>query len=62
MVREVTGQSRAIPAASLLALALGAAAFDAVARCTGDGRLMVGRLLIKKARLGALEVDELQIA
>ena len=60
MVREVTRQSKAVPAASLLALALGAAAFGAVAiGALAIGRLAVGRLTIKKARFGALEVDEL---
>jgi hypothetical protein len=62
MAREVTGRSKAIPAASLLAFALGAAAFGAVAiGALAIGRLAVGRLAIKKARSGALEVDELTV-
>ncbi len=44
MAREVTGRSKAIPAARLLALALGAAAFGAVAiGALAIGRLAVGR-------------------
>jgi hypothetical protein len=62
MVREVMRQSKAVPAAGLLALALGAAAFGAVAiGALAIGRLVVGRLVIKKARFGALEVDELTV-
>jgi hypothetical protein len=62
MAREVTGRSKAIPAARLLALALGAAAFGAVAiGALAIGRLAVGRLVIKKARFSALEVDQLTV-
>ncbi len=62
MVREVTRQSKAVPASSLLALALGAAAFGAVAiGALAIGRLAVGRLVIKKARFSALEVDDLTV-
>jgi hypothetical protein len=62
MAREVSSQSKALPAASLLALALGAAAFGAVAiGALAVGRLAVGRLVIKKARFGVLEVDELTV-
>jgi hypothetical protein len=55
MAREVTGQSKAVSAASLLALARGAAAFGAVAiGALAIGRLAVGRLVIKQPRFGAL--------
>jgi hypothetical protein len=50
------------PAASLLTLALGAAAFGAVAvGALAIGRLAIGHLVIKKARFAALEVDELTV-
>ncbi len=59
MRREVTSRPNAIPATSLLALALGAAAFGAIAvGALAIGRLAVGRVAIKKARFGTLEVDE----
>ena len=62
MARDVTRRSNAVPAASLLALALGVAAFGAVAiGALAIGRLAVGRMVIKKARFGALEVDELTV-
>ena len=62
MARDITGQSKAVPAASLLALALGAAAFGAVViGALAIGRLAVGRMVIKKARFGVLEVDELTV-
>jgi hypothetical protein len=62
MAREVTRQSKAIPGASLLALALGTAALGAVAiGALAIGRLVVGHLVIKKARFGALEIDELTV-
>ena len=62
MSREVKVQSRAISTASLLTLAAGAAAFGAVAiGVLAIGRLAVGRLVIKKARFGVLEVDELTV-
>ena len=45
-----------------MALALGVAAFGAVAiGALAIGRLVVGHLVIKKARFGALEVDELTV-
>ena len=62
MARDVTRRSKAVPATSLLALALGAAAFGAVAiGALAIGRLAVGRMVIKKARFGTLEVDELTV-
>jgi hypothetical protein len=62
MAREVTARSKAIPGAGLVALALGAAAVGAVAiGAVAIGRLAVGGLVIKKARFGALEVDELTV-
>jgi hypothetical protein len=62
MARELTGSSRTAPAASLLALALGAAACGALAiGALAIGRVAVGRLAIKKARFGAIEVDELTV-
>jgi hypothetical protein len=62
MARDIRGQSKAVPAASLLALALGAAAFGAVAiGALASGPHGVGRMVIKKARFGALEVDELTV-
>jgi hypothetical protein len=62
MAHQVTGRSKALPGASLLALALGAAAFGAAAiGALAIGRLVVGSLVIKKARFGALEVDELTV-
>jgi hypothetical protein len=62
MAREVIRQADAVPATSLLALALGAAAFGAVAvGALAIGRVAIGRLVIKKARFGALEVDELTV-
>jgi hypothetical protein len=62
MAGEVSRQSKAVPAGSLLALALGAAAVGAVAiGALAIGRLVVGRLVIKKARFGVLQVDELTV-
>src|SRR5580658_3875540 len=62
MARDIRGQSKAVPAAGLLALALGAAAFGALAiGALAIGRLAVGRMVIKKARFGALQVDELTV-
>jgi hypothetical protein len=62
MARLVTGQSKVISTASLLALALGAVAFGAAAiGVLAIGRLVVGRVVIKKASFGALEVDELTV-
>jgi hypothetical protein len=54
MAREVMDRSKTGPATSLLALAVGAVAFGALAI-----GVVVGRLVNKKARFGALEVDEL---
>jgi hypothetical protein len=62
MARDVADRSRSSPAASLLAFALGAAAIGAVAiGALAIGRLAVGRLVIRKARFGTLEVDELTV-
>jgi hypothetical protein len=62
MARDVVARSKALPGAGLLALALGAAAVGAVAiGAVAIGRLAVGGLVIKKARFGALEVDELTV-
>jgi hypothetical protein len=62
MARDAIRQSDAVPATSLLALALGAVALGAIAiGAVAVGRLAVGRLVIKKARLGTLEVDELTV-
>jgi hypothetical protein len=62
MVRDVAARSKANPGTGLLALALGAAAVGAVAiGAVAIGRLAVGGLVIKKARFGALEVDELTV-
>ena len=62
MARDVAARSRANPGVGLLALALGAAALGAVAICAvAIGRLAVGGLVIKRARLGTLEVDELTV-
>jgi hypothetical protein len=59
---EVSVRSKAIPATSLLAAAVGAVAFGAFAiGAVAIGRLAVGRLVIKRARFGALEVDELTV-
>src|SRR5262249_28901898 len=50
----------AVPAGSMIALAMGAAAFGAVAAgAPAIGRLALGRVTVKKARFQALEVDEL---
>ena len=62
MARDVAARSKANPGVGLLALALGAAAVGAVAiGAVAIGRLAVGGLVIKKARFGALEVDELTV-
>jgi hypothetical protein len=61
MAREVIRRSRP-PATRLLALALGAAAVGAVAiGALAIGRLAIGRLAIKRARFGAVEVDDLVV-
>jgi hypothetical protein len=57
MAREAASQSKPLVATHMLALALGALAIGALA----IGRLAVGRLVIKEARFGALEVDELRV-
>jgi hypothetical protein len=62
MAREVIRRSRPPRTATLLALALGAAAVGAIAiGALAIGRLAVGRLAIKRARFGALEVDDLVV-
>jgi hypothetical protein len=62
MAREVTRRSPAARTSTLLALALGAAAVGAVAiGALAIGRLAVGRLAIRRARFGALEVDDLVV-
>lgn len=62
MAREVMGRPKAVSAASVLALALGAAALGALAiGALAIGRLAIGGLAIKKARFGALEVDDLTV-
>jgi hypothetical protein len=62
MQREIMVRPNAVPAVSLLGLALGAAAFGAIAiGAVAIGRLAIGGLVIKKARFRALEVDELTV-
>jgi hypothetical protein len=62
MGREVTGRSNPTPAASLWGLALGAAALGAVAiGALAIGRHAGGPLVINKARIKALQVDELTV-
>jgi hypothetical protein len=62
MARDVAARSKANSGVGLLALALGAAAVGAVAiGAVAIGRLAIGGLVIKKARFGALEVDELTV-
>ena len=63
MGRKVARQPKSLPVAgSLLALALGAAAVGAIAvGALAIGRMAVGGLVIRKARFGALEVDELTV-
>jgi hypothetical protein len=62
MAREVIRRFRPPRTTSLLALALGAAAVGAVAiGALAIGRLAVGRLAIRRARFGALEVDDLVV-
>ena len=62
MARELTSQPKATPGASLLALALGAAALGAVALgALAIGRVVVNGLVIKRARFGAIEVDDLTV-
>src|SRR5262245_7306558 len=57
MPRDIVRRAEAIPATSMIALAIGAAAFGAVA----VGRLALGGMTVKKARFQALEVDELTV-
>jgi hypothetical protein len=57
VMREVMSRSHPAPTAQVLALALGAAALGVVA----IGALAIGHVAIKKARFGALEVDELTV-
>src|SRR5262245_46809002 len=62
LARDLARRSESAPAASLLAIALGAAAVGAVAiGALAIGRLAIGRMTVKKARFGALEVDELTV-
>ncbi len=62
MAREVSRRSPAARTANLLAFALGAAAVGAFAiGALAIGRLAIGRLAIKRARFGALEVDDLVV-
>jgi hypothetical protein len=61
MPREIIRRAEAVPATSMIALAIGAAAFGAVAvGALAIGRLVLGRVTVKKARL-PLEVDELTV-
>ena len=61
MPREIIRRAEAVPATSMLALAIGAA-FGAVAvGALAIGRLALGRVTVKKARLQTLEVDELTV-
>src|SRR5262249_34828985 len=60
--RETLRRAEAVPATSMIALAIGAAAFGAVAvGALAIGRLALGRVTVKKARFQALEVDELTV-
>lgn len=62
MTNGVAGRSKSIPATRMLVLALGAAALGAAAiGALAIGRLAIGRFVVKKARLGVLEVDELTV-
>ena len=62
MERQPIGRPSAAVTSHLLALAVGAAALGAVAfGAMAIGRLAVGRLVIRKARFGTLEVDELRV-
>ena len=62
MPRAIVRRAEAVPATSMIALAIGAAAFGAVAvGALAIGRLAVGRVTVKKARFQALEVDELTV-
>src|SRR5262249_22243445 len=60
--RDIVRRAEAVPATSMIALAIGAAAFGAVAvGALAIGRLALGRVTVKKARFQALEVDELTV-
>jgi len=62
MRRRLPNHRRPTPVIDLLALAIGAAAFGALAvGALAIGRLAVGRMVIKKARFGTIEVDELTV-
>jgi hypothetical protein len=62
MPRDIVRRAEAIPATSMIALAIGAAAFGAIAvGALAIGRLALGRMTVKKARFQALEVDELTV-
>lgn len=62
MPRNVARRAEAIPATTMLALALGAVAFGAVAvGVLAIGRLAVGRVAVKKGRFEVLEVGELTV-
>src|SRR6478672_454000 len=62
MPRDLVRRAEAIPATSMIALAIGAAAFGAIAiGALAIGRLALGRVTVKRARFEALEVDELTV-
>jgi len=62
MARDLIVRPKALPAASLGAMALGAFAVGATAiAVVAIGRLAIGHLIIRKARFGALEVDQLTV-
>ena len=60
MPRPIVRRAEAIPAASMIGLAIGAAAFGAIAvGALAIGALAIGRLRVKKARFETLDVGEL---
>jgi len=62
MRRDIIQRPPAVPAASLLGIAVGAMAVGAVAiGALAIGRLAIGGLVIRKARFRTLEVDELTV-
>jgi hypothetical protein len=62
MSREIVRRAEAVPAVSMITLALGAAAFGAIAvGAIAIGALAIGRVEVKKARFRTLEVDELTV-
>ena len=67
MPRYAIRRADTVPAASTIALAVGAAAFGALAvgavaiGALAIGRLAVGRVTVKQARFRALDVDELTV-